>query len=314
MTRSKRFFLLFMLAATALACVVPGIPAPGQDSANTSAAETSNALQTLSVTDTFTPTPAPTLTRTFTPTLIYPTSRFPSATPTEFIPTQTGTPQTSTPSLVPSDTATPAPVVISVTSPTHCRSGPGKVFEIVGSLLVGMKAVVIGRDPTNQYYYIENPYVFTEYCWVWGQYAEFEGDPLALPAYTPPPTPTATATPIPTLDYNLKGSGFQTCSGSFWVNLEITNNSQYLFESVHVLIQDETRNVTRTLASDDFAAAIGCDGLTLNDKVATGLPVLVSSARFNYNFKGNTMRVVVTVCTKDKQEGICTTKEIKLVR
>lgn len=314
MTRSKRFFLLFMLAATALACVVLGIPAPGQDSANTSAAETSNTLQTLSVTDTFTPTPAPTLTRTFTPTLIYPTSRFPSATPTEFIPTQTGTPQTSTPSLVPSDTATPAPVVISVTSPTHCRSGPGKVFEIVGSLLVGMKAVVIGRDPTNQYYYIENPYVFTEYCWVWGQYAEFEGDPLALPAYTPPPTPTATATPIPTLDYNLKGSGFQTCSGSFWVNLEITNNSQYLFESVHVLIQDETRNVTRTLASDDFAAAIGCDGLALNDKVATGLPVLVSSARFNYNFKGNTMRVVVTVCTKDKQEGICTTKEIKLVR
>lgn len=314
MIRSKRFFSLFLLAATVLACALPGIPSSGGDAGNTAATETSNALLTLSVTDTFTPTPAPTLTRTFTPTLIYPTSRFPSATPTEFIPTQTGTPQTSTPSPIPTDTPTPEPVMIHVTSPTHCRTGPGKSYEIVGSLLVGMKALVIGRDPTNEYYYIENPYVFTEYCWVWGEYAEFEGDPLALPAYTPPPTPTPTATPIPTLDFNLKGSGFQTCSGSFWVNLEITNNSQYVFESVNVLVQDETRNVTRTVASDDFAAAIGCDGLTVNDKIPNAAIVLISGARFNYNFKGNTMRVVVTICTKDGQAGICTAKEIKLVR
>lgn len=46
MTRSKRFFLLLMIAATALACVVPGIPAPGQELCNTAAAETSNALLT----------------------------------------------------------------------------------------------------------------------------------------------------------------------------------------------------------------------------------------------------------------------------
>lgn len=314
MTRSKRFFALFMLAATALACVLPGIPSPEQDAANTAAVETSNALLTLSVTETFTPTLAPTLTRTFTPTLIYPTSRFPSATSTEFIPTQTGTPQTSTPSPIPSDTPTPAPVMIRVTSPTHCRTGPGKSFEIVGSLLVGMKALVIGRDPTNEYYYIENPYVFTDYCWVWGEYAEFEGDPLALPAYTPPPTPTATATTIPTLDFNLKGGGFQTCSGSFWVNLEITNNSQYVFESVNVLIQDQNKNVTRVLSTNDFTAAVGCDGLSVNDKIPNQAVVLVSSPRFDYNFKGNTMRVEVTVCTKDKQEGICTTREIKLVR
>jgi hypothetical protein len=310
MTRSKKLFPLFIFIFAALACVVPGLPAPGADTA----AETPNAMLTLSVTDTFTPTLPPTLTRTFTPTLIYPTSRFPSATPTEFVPTQTGTPQTSTPSPVPSDTPIPAPVTIRVTSPTHCRSGPGKVFDIVGSLLVGMKAVVIGRDPTNQYYYIENPYVYTDYCWVWGQYAEFEGDPLALPALTPPPTPTATFTPIPTLDFKVKAGGFQTCSGSFWVNIEITNNSKYVFESVHVLVYDKDRNVTRVLAANDFSAAIGCDGLTVSDRVSNGALALISTARFNYNFKGDTMQVQVTVCTKDKQEGICTMKEITLVR
>lgn len=314
MTRSKKIIPLFILTATLLACIIPGIPAPEQDAANTAAAETSNALLTLSVTDTFTFTPAPTLTRTFTPTLIYPTARFPSVTPTELIPTQTGTPQTSTPSPIPTDTYTPAPVTISVTSPTHCRTGPGKAYEIVGSLLVGMKAVVIGRDPTNQYYYIENPYVFTDYCWVWGEYAEFEGDPLALPAFTPPPTPTSTTTPLPTFDFDLRGSGFQTCSGSFWVNIEITNNSRYALESVLTFVQDENKGVSRTLATDNFVAAVGCDGLIVNDKIPNESPVLISSAKFDYNFKGNTMRVQVTACTKDKQEGICATREIKVVR
>ncbi len=309
MTHSKRFFSLFIVAVATLACVVPGIPA-----SNPAAAETSNAVLPLGVTDTFTPTSAPTLTRTFTPTLIYPTSRFPSATSTDFIPTQTGTPQTSTPSPIPSDTPTPAPVTIRVTSPTHCRTGPGKAFEIVGSLLVGMKALVIGRDPTNEYYYIENPYVFTDYCWVWGEYAEFEGDPLALPAYTPPPTPTSTTTPLPTLNFNVKGGGFQSCNGSFWVNLEITNNSQDVFESVNVLVQDQNKNVTRVLSANNFAAATGCDDLSISDTISNGDIVLVSSARFDYNFKGNPMRVEVTVCTKDKQEGICATREIKLVR
>lgn len=308
MTRSKRLVSLFALAITALACAIPDIPMPGQGAA----AETSSAAPTQSVSDTFTPTPEPTLTRTFTPTLIYLTSRFPSAAPSAIVPTQTGTPQTDTPSPAPSDTATPAPVTIRVTRPTHCRAGPGKSFEIVGSLLVGMKAVAIARDSTSQYYYIENPYVFTDYCWVWGEYAEFEGDPLLLPAFTPPPTPTSTGTPAPTLNFKLKGSGFQSCSGAFWMNLEITSESQHVFESVLVSLQDTDRNITRTLATDNFVAAIGCDGLSVNDKIPNDTAVLISSAKFNYNFKGNLMRASVTVCTKDGQQGACTTREIPL--
>jgi hypothetical protein len=239
--------------------------------------------------------------------LIYPTARFPSETPTE-------TPQPGTETVTPeiTDMATPGPVTISVTRPTHCRSGPGKQFEIVGSLLVGMKANVIGREPTNQYWYIENPYVFTEYCWVWGQYAEFEGNSLLVPLVTSPPTPTTTGSAIPTLDFDLKGSGFQSCNGTFWMNIEITSASQPIFESVKIEVFDKDKSVTRVLAANNFAAAIGCDGLTVNDKVTTGVAVLASSAKFDYNFKGNAMQASVTVCTEDDLKGTCTTKQIPL--
>lgn len=305
MQRSKRsipFLGIVMLVVTALSCVVPGISSPDAEVASTATAGI-----TQEVTATATPGITPSLTLTFTPTLIYLTSRFPSETPTQTLPPGT---ETVTPEIT--DTATPGPVTISVTRPTHCRSGPGKAFEIVGSLLVGMKASVIGHDATNQYWYIENPYVFTDYCWVWGEYAEFEGNPLLVPVVTSPATPTTTGTAMPTLEFNLHGSGFQSCSGAFWMNIEITSASQVLFESVKVEVLDKDKNITRTLAANNFAAAIGCDGLKVNDKVTTGAAVLVSGARFDYNFKGNLMHAYVTVCTEDDLKGTCTTRDIPL--
>lgn len=310
MQRSKRsfpFLVIGMLVVSVFSCVIPGLVVPDANVISTSAAETVVAGFTQNVTLTSVPSSTPSLAWTFTPTLIYLTPRVPSETPTQTLPpgTETVTPEITA-------TFTPGPVTISVTRPTHCRSGPGKSFEIVGSLLVGMKANVIGHDSTNQYWYIENPYVFTEYCWVWGEYAEFEGNPLLVPVVTSPPTPTATGTAKPTLNFDLRGSGFQSCNGVFWMNIEVTSASQSLFESVKVEMLDKDKNITRTLAANNFAAAIGCDGLKVNDKVTTGAAVLFSGAKFDYNFKGNLMYAYVTVCTEDDLKGTCTTREIPL--
>lgn len=307
MQRSKRLVSLTVLIFTTLSCVVPGLSSPDAGAISTSAAETVVAGFTQNVTLTSVPSSTPSLAWTSTPTLIYLTPRFPSETPTQTLPpgTETVTPEITA-------TFTPGPVIIRVTRPTHCRSGPGKAFEIVGSLLVGMKANVIGHDSTNQYWYIENPYVFTEYCWVWGQYAEFEGNPLLVPVVTSPATPTATGTAKPSLQFELRGSGFQGCKGVFWMNIEVTSASKSLFESVKVEMLDKDKNITRTLASNNFAAAIGCDGLKVNDKVEFGAAVLVSGAKFDYNFKGNLMYAYVTICTEDDLKGTCTTREIPL--
>lgn len=96
------------------------------------------------------------------------------------------------------------------------------------------------------------------------------------------------------------------------MNIEITSASQSIFESVKVEVFDKDKSITRVLAANNFAAAIGCDGLTVNDKVTMGVAVLASSAKFDYNFKGNAMQASVTVCTEDDLKGTCTTKQIPL--
>lgn len=305
MPRSKRIAPFVILLAAMLACALPGISPP--ETVGTSAAETGIAGLTQNATESFTPTAAPTSTWTFTPTLIYLTPRFPSETPT-----LTNTPITGTPSFEPAAAFTSQPVEISVTRPTHCRSGPGKAFEIVGSLLVGMKVPVVGRDATSQFFYIPNPYVFTDYCWVSGKYAEFEGDPLFLPVVVSPPTPTVTGTPAPTLGFKLQGGGFHSCNGAFWMNIKIASESQIPFESVKIELLDTDKGVTRTLASNSFAAATGCSGLTVSDRITSGMTVSVSSAKFDYNIKGHLLKAYVTVCAQDDQQGACTAREIPL--
>ena len=307
MPRFWKFLLPFTML-TVFACVLPGVGSPDPDTVSTSAAETVLAGLTQNVTPPSTPTTAVTLTPTYTPTLIYLTPRFPSETPS-----LTQPPGTPTETVEPTASFTPVPVYMRVTRPTHCRSGPGQSFEIVGSLLVGMKVEVIGRDPTGQYWYIPNPYVFTDYCWVWGEYAEFEGPQLLVPMVAPPSTPTNTGTAIPSLEFKLQPRGMQTCNGAHWINIEIVNlNDNYIFNSVKIEMQDTVNNVYRTVTYNNFPHSIGCDGMIVEESIsAKGGAEDVSGPRFDYNLRGIKLIAYVTVCTEEDQKGICTKREVK---
>lgn len=299
---------LFPLAALAIfACVLPGVGSFNPDTVSTSAAETVIAGLTQNVTETFTPVSTSTATMTFTPTLIYLTPRFPSETPSLTMP-----PGTETLTPAPTATFTLFPVEMRVTRPTHCRAGPGQAYEIVGSMLVGMKVTVIGRDPTSQYFYIPNPYVFTDYCWVWGEYAEFEGNQLLLPVVYPPPTPTSTATTVPTIDFKLNGQGMHSCDKSRWMNFLITNESNYILSSVSIVMRDTVNNVTRAVTYNNFPITTGCSGLTWMEIVSPQSAVTVSGPKFDYNIKGNKMHVTVTVCSEKDLKGVCGARETNL--
>lgn len=96
------------------ACSVPGISTPDSNSMNTAIAQTIVAAltQTSQAIIPITGLESPTAAQTFTPEL-------PTATQT------------------PTETLTPTPVIpqISVSVPTNCRVGPGKVYDRVGALL-----------------------------------------------------------------------------------------------------------------------------------------------------------------------------------
>lgn len=308
MPRLKKNIPFILLTLAVLACAIPSVSLQDTDVISTNAAETIIAGLTQNAPATPLPSITPSLTMTYTPTLIYLTSRFPSETPTlTFTPgTETVTPEATV-------TFTQAPVQLSVTRPTHCRAGPGKSYEIVGSLLVGMKVPVIGRDPTSQYWYIPNPYVFTEYCWVWGEYAEFEGNQILLPVVSPPPTPTSTATTVPTIDFKLQGQGMHSCNGAHWMNIVIVNESSYALNSISIVMTDTVKNLTRSVTYNNFPIATGCDNLTWIETVgSSGSSTSVLGPKFDYNIRGNKMQVTVTVCSEEDLKGVCGTRVTNL--
>jgi hypothetical protein len=157
---SKKLFPVFIvLLAATLACNVPSgglplaTPTPGLE-----VSTTSEVLVEVPVTGA-TETPSPAATFTLTPTA-----------------TITLTSTSSVP-------------MVSVSENTNCRTGPGVVYDLVGALLIGEQAVVVGKYTAGNYWIINNPNG-SGTCWLWGQYATTTGNTLGLPEYAPPPTPT----------------------------------------------------------------------------------------------------------------------------
>jgi hypothetical protein len=255
--------------------------------------------------------PQPTLSATLESTS---TSTF---TPT-FTPTETLTP-TPTLSATPTLTFTPLVPLISVSVATNCRNGPGKVYDLVGALLVGVVAEVYGRDPTNNYWYIRNTDWGAEYCWVWGEYATLTGPFLLLPIFTPPPTPTPTFTPSPTLTptpspaFKADYTSLDTCNGSWWLEIALKNRGTVPLKSVNISVTDKATGVVVVNLVDGFTNLDGCLSKTTKDTLGPGDTYQLSGPAFNYNPAGHEIKVVITLCSDTGQKGLCATNKFEVI-
>ena len=84
--------------------------------------------------------------------------------------------------------------LVHVDMDTNCRVGPGQIYDIASSLLIGETGIVVGRYQDGDYWVINNPNGRGE-CWIWGYYATLEGPLDNLPYYQAPSTPTPTPAP-----------------------------------------------------------------------------------------------------------------------
>ncbi len=290
-------FSVLLFASFACATSAPSTPALDSNAINTLIMETAQSALTLSaVPRNPLQTKAPTLDAT------------PSLTLTD-IPTETLTP-------TPNYTFTPVIPLISVSVDTNCRSGPGKVYDYKGALLVGETAQILGRDPTANYWYIPNPDKKDAYCWVWGEYATINGNVSFLPIYTPPPTPTATNTPLPTLtptpapNFKAEYTSLDVCSG-WWVELKLKNTGSYPFKSVEVEVKDTVTSITLSNLTDGFVDLNGCVSSATKDTLSTGLSTIISAPAFAYDPTGHKLRVRITLCSTTGLSGICITNKIE---
>jgi hypothetical protein len=128
------------------------------------------------------------------------------ASPTTATPASTLTPLLDTPT---SSASTPAPVpfetlislefsTITPTStpsvflaspkdqPVNCRFGPATSYAIIGALIVGRQAEIIGRNEDSTWWYVRNPSDPSISCWLSAEFVETVGDVQSLPVASSP--------------------------------------------------------------------------------------------------------------------------------
>ncbi len=199
---------------------------------------------------------------------------------------------------------------MSVSVNTNCRIGPGKDYAVKSTLLVDDIVQVYGIDPTGRYWYVNNPDLGIEYCWLSSKYATVTGAISLLPVLTPQPTATATATLTPVPDFTVYYKKIETC-GPWWVDFELRNNGKVTFKSIRIDIKNPYTNGTLTSGSNDFKNLDGCNTIgTTVDVLNPTEVVTVSSPSMKKSPAGIKLIATITVCTEEDGVGICLTKTL----
>jgi hypothetical protein len=84
-------------------------------------------------------------------------------------------------------TSTPSVFLASAKDqPVNCRFGPEVSYAIVGALVLGRQAEIIGRNEDSTWWYVRNPSDPSISCWLSAEFVETVGDVQSLPVVNSP--------------------------------------------------------------------------------------------------------------------------------
>lgn len=121
----------------------------------------------------------------------------PASAPTPMLDTPTSSISTTTPvtteTLVSIELPLPTPSATSSVflasakdQPVNCRFGPGVSYAIVGALILGREAEIIGRNEDSSWWYVRNPSDPSTSCWLSAEFIETVGNVQSLPVINAP--------------------------------------------------------------------------------------------------------------------------------
>ncbi len=228
-------------------------------------------------------------------------------------PTDTATlpPPTNTPTITPTPTSSAPMIIVSVN--TNCRTGPGKIYDMLGALLVGETAKVLGKADSGDYWVIEN-HDAAGNCWLWGEYATVTGDTSTLPVLTPPPSPTPSSTPTPALDFTVAYENSHSCGAIEYMTFYVKNTGPTTLESVKVVIVELSSSTTLFDGFTDVpfvATALGCppDLNNIGPGAAAFIAVSIGASPPPPPNPGD-HEATITICSQDGLTGFCLTKVV----
>jgi hypothetical protein len=228
-------------------------------------------------------------------------------------PAFTATPsETPLPSLTPTPSVTPSPLapLVSVSGNTNCRTGNATVYDLVFIMMVGQTAEVVGRDAYGQYWVIQDPSHPTRSCWLWGHYATVTGDWSALPIVTPPPSPTPPPNPP---GFTATYLSVTHCAPDYAFRFQVNNTGSITWESIRIVVTDNTTATTFTHILDSFRSYNGCGLESSVLSLAPGAGTVVANVnpgQFSYNPAGHSITATVTVCSANGLGGTCLNQTI----
>ena len=201
-------------------------------------------------------------------------------------------------------TDTASVVMVTVSANTNCRTGPGEPYDLIGILVKGKPAEVVGRAADGGSWIIRWPDNPSRTCWLWSQYASVTGNGQALPVVIPPPTPT------PSGSFKVVYYSTETCKGQWAFKVKITNNGSTTWESNRFNATDTSTGKNVNVDRDYFIRYDGCSLVELPSKLNPGEVGFMTSEAFNKSPYGHTISATIRLCSKDGLSGICVEKTI----
>lgn len=241
-----------------------------------------------------------------------PMAEEPTATPTSAQAASEAAP-TDTPASA--ATATSGDPMVSVSTNTNCRYGPGNVYEPpIGALLTGEEAKVVGVPASSiDYIVIDNP-DGGEDCWLWTRYATITGDLSGLPKYSIPATPTPVPTDTPTPAgpvFTISYKNVHTCGANESATVSIFNTGSVIFESAKIVVDDIDASSTLYSGSSNSPFVTNAGGcppggsqLEPGDNAYIVVPIGAAPP------SGHDAKYSVQMCTEDGLAGDCVTRSL----
>jgi hypothetical protein len=216
---------------------------------------------------------------------------------------------TSSATFTPTMTVTPNVPMVTVSSETNCRSGPGQVYDKLGVLNPGETTEVVGRTTVENYWLVRNPDNPVQVCWLWGQYATVTGDWQSLPQATQPPTPTPALAFTFSYDFFGVGPGYQC------MMFDVTNTGAITWESYTLSLVDTTHGDTGTTSGNEFITYDNWCGsaVTLLDLTPGEKGTAAVIMHMVHNPSGDHFDATLTLCTGNGLTGTCLTQSISFI-
>jgi len=222
---------------------------------------------------------------------------------------------TNTATLTPEPSLTPtlSGVWVTMAQNTNCRLGPSTAWAIVTTLDQGTQVQAVGMTKDESYYYVRVIDTAVRYCWVWVQSTSVTGNINSLPVFTPMPTVTPSITPTPAANFTLSYDSLTSCSGKYALRLMVKNIGYLTWQSIKIVIVDNTSSTTLTYSSDNFIGYSGCAISQQQADLTNGEDGIVSNynpGRFTYNPTGHSLLVTVSLYSENGLSGTVITKTL----